>query len=59
LDALGIAPTDIGIHRATLDDVFLTLTGQTAASAEDTPEESGPGGGRGGRSRRAGKGGSR
>ncbi|HEX6684305.1 MAG TPA: ATP-binding cassette domain-containing protein [Candidatus Limnocylindrales bacterium] len=27
LDAAGIEPVDIGIHRASLDDVFMTLTG--------------------------------
>jgi ABC-2 type transport system ATP-binding protein len=36
LDAVGIEPTDIGIHRATLDDVFMTLTG-TAVSADEEP----------------------
>jgi ABC-2 type transport system ATP-binding protein len=30
LDAAGIEPVDIGIHRASLDDVFLKLTGQAA-----------------------------
>jgi ABC-2 type transport system ATP-binding protein len=34
LDAAGIEPTDIGIHRATLDDVFMALTG-VAVSADD------------------------
>jgi ABC-2 type transport system ATP-binding protein len=32
LDAAEVEMADIGIHRATLDDVFLALTGQTAAS---------------------------
>jgi ABC-2 type transport system ATP-binding protein len=32
LDATGVEPTDIGIHRATLDDVFMALTGQAATS---------------------------
>ncbi|MFC7244423.1 ATP-binding cassette domain-containing protein [Catellatospora aurea] len=30
LDAAGIEPVDIGIHRASLDDVFRKLTGQAA-----------------------------
>jgi ABC-2 type transport system ATP-binding protein len=37
LDAAGIEPSDIAIHRATLDDVFLTLTGQPVKP--DTTEE--------------------
>ena len=36
LDAAGIEPRDIGIHRPTLDDVFLRLTGH---AAEDKHEE--------------------
>lgn len=32
MDAAGIALTDIAIHRPTLDDVFLTLTGHAAES---------------------------
>jgi ABC-2 type transport system ATP-binding protein len=31
LDAAEVEMADIGIHRATLDDVFMALTGQTAA----------------------------
>jgi ABC-2 type transport system ATP-binding protein len=54
LDAAGIEPLDIGIHRATLDDVFLKLTGQ-AATAE--VEEQAAVAGHGGRSRRGGTGG--
>jgi ABC-2 type transport system ATP-binding protein len=34
LDAAEVEMADIGIHRATLDDVFLALTGQAA-----TPED--------------------
>jgi ABC-2 type transport system ATP-binding protein len=34
LDAAGVEVADIGIHRATLDDVFLALTGQTADDDE-------------------------
>ncbi len=35
LDAAGIAIDDIATQRPTLDDVFLELTGQTAAEAEE------------------------
>jgi ABC-2 type transport system ATP-binding protein len=34
LDAAGIEPVDIGIHRASLDDVFLTLTGTPTKAVE-------------------------
>ena len=40
LDGAGIELNDIGIHRATLDDVFLALTGQTPTeeeTADDPP----------------------
>ncbi|HZE39580.1 MAG TPA: ATP-binding cassette domain-containing protein [Stackebrandtia sp.] len=37
LDAASIKPADIGIHRPTLDDVFLQLTGHRAA--DETEEE--------------------
>jgi ABC-2 type transport system ATP-binding protein len=37
LDAAGVEPTDIGLHRATLDDAFMSLTGQ-AATAEPADE---------------------
>jgi ABC-2 type transport system ATP-binding protein len=37
LDAAGIEPVDIGIHRASLDDVFMKLTGQPLESEEQTP----------------------
>ena len=40
LDAAGIEPLDIGIHRASLDDVFLKLTG-TPTAADDSEEERG------------------
>jgi ABC-2 type transport system ATP-binding protein len=40
LDAFGITVDDIGLHRPTLDDVFLTLTGHTVdAVAESQPAE--------------------
>lgn len=35
LDAAGIEPVDIGISRASLDDVFLKLTGTTADITEE------------------------
>ena len=31
----GIAPDDIALHKPTLDDVFLTLTGQAATAADE------------------------
>jgi len=34
LDGAGIGIDDVGLHRPTLDDVFLTLTGSTTAPAE-------------------------
>ncbi|MEY3019788.1 MAG: hypothetical protein RLZZ272_772 [Actinomycetota bacterium] len=34
LDAAGISVTDVALHRPTLDDVFLALTGDTARSVE-------------------------
>ena len=51
LDAAGITPTDIGLRRPTLDDVFVALTGHAT-----TPTETGNGRRRGrrGRRRRAG-----
>jgi ABC-2 type transport system ATP-binding protein len=39
LDDAGVEPLDIGVHRATLDDVFLTLTGH--ATAEPVLQETG------------------
>ena len=47
LDAAGITPTDIGLRRPTLDDVFVALTGHAA-----TPAESANGRRRGRRGRR-------
>ncbi len=37
LDAAGVEVMDVGLHRPTLDDVFLSLTGHRAA--DDTPGE--------------------
>jgi len=38
LDAAGIEPVDIGIHRASLDDVFLKLTGTPTTPSFDEDE---------------------
>ena len=50
LDAAGITPTDIGLRRPTLDDVFIALTGSATAPAH-TGNGSRPGGRRGRRGR--------
>jgi ABC-2 type transport system ATP-binding protein len=42
LDRAGILTEDIGLHRPTLDDVFLRLTGR-AASAAESADPSNPG----------------
>ena len=47
LDDAGVEPQDIGLRRPTLDDVFLALTGHTAA--EESREEPVPTGRRRGR----------
>jgi ABC-2 type transport system ATP-binding protein len=39
LDGAAIVLADIGIHRPTLDDVFLSLTGHAAEGAEPIPVE--------------------
>jgi ABC-2 type transport system ATP-binding protein len=39
LDQAGIAIDDVGTHEPTLDDVFLTLTGQTVTDADDDTGE--------------------
>lgn len=39
LDAAGIGMTSIQVHRPTLDDVFLTLTGRTLRDAETSTEQ--------------------
>ena len=39
LDGAAIVLADIGIHRPTLDDVFLSLTGHAAETAQPTPVE--------------------
>ncbi len=49
LDGASIAPTDIALHKPSLDDVFLTLTGHPAESAPS--EEPAPNGRRGRRRR--------
>ncbi len=38
LDGAGIAIDDVGLHRPTLDDVFLSLTGSTTAPADSGEE---------------------
>ena len=38
LDAARIEPVDIGIRRATLDDVFLKLTGHPVEEEKETEE---------------------
>ncbi len=50
LDAASITPTDIALHKPSLDDVFLTLTGHPAETK--TEEEPVPNGRRGRRLRR-------
>ncbi|MBE9374704.1 ATP-binding cassette domain-containing protein [Saccharopolyspora sp. HNM0983] len=37
LDAAGIAVHDVGLHRPTLDDVFLRVTGRRTETEEDQP----------------------
>jgi ABC-2 type transport system ATP-binding protein len=54
LDAAEVEPLDIGVHRATLDDVFLKLTGQAVAAE---PEEETTARGRRGRGRHGRRGG--
>jgi ABC-2 type transport system ATP-binding protein len=39
LDGASIGIDDIGLHRPTLDDVFLTLTGHVADPESDTTSE--------------------
>ncbi|HUH06780.1 MAG TPA: ATP-binding cassette domain-containing protein [Egibacteraceae bacterium] len=48
LDAAGIEPDDVALHKPTLDDVFLTLTGHAAPLETESPA-----GRRGGRARRS------
>jgi len=38
LDAAGVEVEDVALHRPTLDDVFLTLTGRAAERAEENGE---------------------
>jgi ABC-2 type transport system ATP-binding protein len=42
LDDTGIAIEDIALHRPTLDDVFLSLTGHAAEMALEEEEEAEP-----------------
>jgi ABC-2 type transport system ATP-binding protein len=41
LDAEQIALADVGLHRPTLDDVFLSLTGHAAEGDQPQPEQKG------------------
>jgi len=50
LDAASIIPNDIALHKPSLDDVFLTLTGHPA---ETDPDEEPPSNGKRGRRRRS------
>ncbi len=38
IDAAGVEVSELSLHRPSLDDVFLALTGQRAASSIDEPE---------------------
>jgi ABC-2 type transport system ATP-binding protein len=44
LDEAGIGIDDVAMHRPTLDDVFLGLTGRAASEAEDGAEPDGEAG---------------
>jgi ABC-2 type transport system ATP-binding protein len=41
LDDLQIALSDIGLHKPTLDDVFLSLTGHAAADGTEPERNAG------------------
>ena len=41
LDAASIVPTDLALHKPSLDDVFLTLTGHPAETETEEPEPNG------------------
>jgi len=42
LDAAGVRVSDIAVRSASLDDVFLTLTGRTAEAAREEADEDQP-----------------
>ncbi len=42
LDTAGIKPNDIALHKPTLDDVFLAITGHAATTDEPEPNGQGP-----------------
>ncbi len=52
LDSSEIRPTDIALRKPTLDDVFLSLTGHTAASSPEAEVEDAPTGPRGRKGRK-------
>ena len=41
MDSLGLEVSDIGLRRATLDEVFLSLTGRPAEAAPDAEPDAG------------------
>lgn len=51
LDERGVVVQDVALHKPTLDDVFLTLTGRGAAEAEAESQQAAPRGRRRARSR--------
>ena len=53
MDSSGLEVSDIGLRRATLDEVFLALTGRPAESAPDAEAEAGAGRPRRGRKAKA------
>ena len=42
LDEAGVKPEDLEMHKPTLDEVFLTLTGHVAGTAEDQADDPKP-----------------
>ncbi|HWH33251.1 MAG TPA: hypothetical protein VNU01_11335, partial [Egibacteraceae bacterium] len=45
LDAVGVEPVDVALHKPTLDDVFLALTGDAPGSDETGDDDAAPGSG--------------
>ncbi|WP_242580946.1 ATP-binding cassette domain-containing protein [Streptomyces sp. MST-110588] len=54
LDTRGVEIDDIGLRRPTLDDVFISLTGHSAETGEDSGDGTGDGTGGGAKGRTAG-----